>query len=239
MKSFLSIVVTTLLIAASSIVAVNAQINTNAQICTVSASKNNFLFKGIENPIEFYVPFKIKEIKVIGGKFVSKVSSDSVLNKKSKADDVWRLTQKNGYFSIIPDCEAKVVEVIFVGKKGSISKYFNSLPVPTNPIVKFGGSTAMDTQIRRGNAMTEVGVYAYQAEDFVYTGLNYNTADFKVQIIHEGKIEEFVCQGTLSNEARVSTSKLQVGDRIVIYDVNVTGECGLIHLEDRLDLLVQ
>ena len=232
MKSFLSIVITTIIIGFS------ARTHAQGEYAIMSASNNNFLYKGIENPVEFYAPFKIKEIKVIGGKFVSKVSSDSVLNKKSKADDVWRLTQESGYFSIIPDCEAKVVEVIFVGKKGSISKYFYSLRVP-NPIVKFGGQTARDTQISRVGARMSGGVYAYQAEDFVYTGLNYNTADFKVQIIHEGKTEEFVCQGTLSHEAMLATSKLLVGDRIVIYDVNVTGECGLIHLEDRLDLLVQ
>ena len=240
MKSFLSIVLTTLLIVASNICVVNGQIRTNAQICTVSASKNNFLFKGIENPIEFYVPFKIMEIKVIGGKFVSHELSDTVSNKKMKLDDFWRLTQESGSFYIIPDCDTNIVEVILVGKKGSMSKYFNSLPVPTKPIVKFGGSTAMDTQIRRGNAMTEGGVYAYQAEDFVYTGLNYNTADFKVQIIHEGKTEEFVCEGSmLIAKARASLAKVQVGDRIVIYDVNVTGACGLIHLEDRLDLIVK
>jgi|694.fasta_scaffold07468_18 hypothetical protein len=233
MKSFLLIVITTVIMGFSSI------IHAQGDFAIMSASKNNFLYKGIENPVEFYVPFKIKEIKVIGGKFVSKVVSDSVTNKKSKADDVWQLTQENGYFSIIPDCEAKVVEVIFVGKKSSMSKYFSSLPVP-NPIVKFGGRTAADTHISRGSAMVESGVYAYQAEDFVYMGLMYNIADFKIQITHEGKIEEFVCQGdNFSVEVRVSLSKIRTGDRIVIYDVNVTGACGLIHLEDRLDLLVQ
>ena len=238
MKSFLSIVVAILIIAATNIATVKGQIRTNAQILTVSASANNFLFRGIENPIEFYVPFKIKEIKVIGGKFVSRQLNDSVSNEKMKIDDFWRLTQEGGFFYIIPDCDTNIVEVILVGKKGSWSKYFTSRRAP-NPIVRFGRATARDAQISLVDARMSGGVYAFQAEDFVYSGLNYNTADFKVQIIHEGKTEEFVCQGTLSPEARVSTSKLQVGDRIVIYDVNVTGECGLIHLEDRLDLLVQ
>jgi len=232
MKSIFSIFVTAMLLILS-----NA-INLQGQSIVVSNPMNNFLFKGIENPIEFYAPFKIKEIKVIGGKFVSKVSSDTVSNIKSKADDVWRLTQESGYFSIIPDCEAKVVEVIFVGKKGSMSEYFRSLGAP-NPLVRFAGKLAVEKTISASAVRTAIAVTASQVEDFSYSGLMYNISDFKVQITHEGKTEEFVCQGTLSPEARVSTSKLQVGDRIVIYDVNVTGECGLIHLEDRLDLLVQ
>jgi hypothetical protein len=232
MKSFLSIVITTVIMGFSSI------IHAQGDFAIMSASKNNFLYKGIENPVEFYVPFKIKEIKVIGGKFVSKVVSDSVSNKKSKADDVWRLTQKNGYFSIIPDCESGAVEVIFVGKNHSISKYFGSLPVP-NPIAKFGGVTALSNTVSSG-VKSAAWVEAFQSDDFVYWGLMYNIADFKIQITHEGKIEEFVCEGSaLIPKARGSLAKVQVGDRIVIYDVNVTGACGLIHLEDRLDLLVQ
>ncbi|MFM2195053.1 MAG: hypothetical protein RL092_653 [Bacteroidota bacterium] len=232
MKTIFSIFVTAMLLILS-----NA-INLQGQSIVVSNPMNNFLFKGIENPIEFYAPFKIKEIKVIGGKFVSKVSSDTVSNIKSKADDVWRLTQESGYFSIIPDCEAKVVEVIFVGKKGSMSKYFTSLGAP-NPLVRFAGQWAVNNTISAPAVRSARTIDVYQAEDFVYTGLNYNIADFKVQIIHEGKTQEFVCQRNLSIEAMAATSKLQVGDRIVIYDVNVTGECGLIHLEDRLDFLVQ
>jgi hypothetical protein len=232
MKSFFSIFVTAMLFILS-----NA-INLQGQSIIVSNPMNNFLFKGIENPIEFYVPFKIKEIKVIGGKFVSKVVSDSISNKKSKAVDVWGLIQKNGYFSIIPDCESNEVEVIFVGSKSSTSKYFRSLRAP-NPLVRFAGQPAVNNTISAPAVRSARTINVHQAEDFVYTGLNYNTADFKVQITHEGKTEEFVCQGSLSIEAMVATSKLQVGDRIVIYDVNVTGECGLIHLEDRLDLLVQ
>jgi hypothetical protein len=238
MKSFFSIVVTTLLIAATNIVTVNGQIRTNAQILTVSASKNNFLFRGIENPIEFYVPFKIEEIKVIGGKFVSHQLNESVSNEKMKIDDFWRLTQEGGSFSIIPDCDTNIVEVILVGKKGSWSKYFTSRRAP-NPLVRFAGQLAVNNTISAPAVRSARTINVHQAEDFVYTGLNYNTADFKVQITHEGKTEEFVCQGSLSIEAMVATSKLQVGDRILIYDVNVTGECGLIHLEDRLDLLVQ
>jgi hypothetical protein len=232
MKSFFLIVITTVIMGFSSI------IHAQGDFAIMSASKNNFLYKGIENPVEFYVPFKIKEIKVIGGKFVSKVVSDSVTNKKSKADDVWQLTQENGYFSIIPDCEAKVVEVIFVGKKSSMSKYFSSLPVP-NPIVRFSGVTALSNTVSSG-VKSACHVEAYNSEDFVYAGLNYSIKEFKIQITHEGKTEEFVCQGdNFSVEVRVSLSKIRTGDRIVIYDVNVTGACGLSHLEDRLDLIVK
>ena len=229
MKSFLLIVITTVIMGFSSI------IHAQEYFTVMSNTKNNFVFKGLQNPIEFYCSFEINEIKVIGGRIDVK---DSILSDRAVSEKFWRNVQKEGNFLLVPDCDATSVEVILVGKKSSMSKYFTSLPVP-NPIVKFGGQTARNTQISRVGAMTSRGVYAYQAEDFVYTGLNYNTADFKVQIIHEGKTEQFVCQGTLSHEAMVATSKLQVGDRIVIYDVNVTGACGLIHLEDRLDLLVQ
>jgi hypothetical protein len=233
MKSFLLIVFTTVIMGFSSI------IHAQEYFTVMSNTKNNFVFKGLQNPIEFYCSFEVNEIKVIGGRIdMGYDVKDNILSDKSASEKFWRNVQKEGNFRLIPDCDVKIVEVILVGKKSSMSNYFTSLPVP-NPIVKFGGQTARDTQISRVGAMMSGGVYAYQAEDFVYTGLNYNTADFKVQITHEGKIEEFVCQGSLSIEAMVATSKLQVGDRIVIYDVNVTGECGLIHLEDRLDLLVQ
>jgi len=233
MKSFLLIVITTVIMGFSSI------IQAQEYYTVMSNTKNNFLYKGLQNPIEFYCSFEIDEIKVIGGRIdMGYDVKDNILSEKSASEKFWRNVQKEGNFLLIPDCDAKSVEVILVGKKSSMSKYFSSLPVP-NPIVQFGGVTAKNINISRVSAMMSTGVYAYQAEDFVYTGLNYNTADFKVQITHEGKTEEFVCQGNLSHEAMVATSKLQVGDRIVIYDVNVTGACGLIHLEDRLDLLVQ
>ena len=229
MKSFLLIVITTVIMGFSSI------IHAQEYFTVMSNTKNNFVFKGLQNPIEFYCSFEINEIKVIGGRIDVK---DSILSDKAVSEKFWRNVQKEGNFRLIPDCDAKIVEVILVGKKVSMSRYFTSLTVP-NPLVRFGRATARDAQISLVDARMSGGVYAFQAEDFVYSGLNYNTADFKVQIIHEGKTEEFVCQGTLSHEAMLATSKLQVGDRIVIYDVNVTVECGLIHLEDRLDLLVQ
>lgn len=233
MKSFLLIVFTTVIMGFSSI------IHAQEYYTVMSNTKNNFLYKGLQNPIEFYCSFEIKEIKVIGGRInFGNEFQDSISSNKGVSEKYWRNVQKEGRFLLIPDCDSKSVEVILVGKKSSMSKYFTSHPVP-NPIVQFGGVTAKNSVISRVSAMMSRGVYAYEPEDFVYTGLNYNTADFKVQITHEGKTEEFVCQGTLSHEAMVATSKLQVGDRIVIYDVNVTGACGLIHLEDRLDLLVQ
>ena len=234
MKPFLSIVIATIIIGFSTI--------THAQedFVIMSNPKNQFLLKGIENPIEFYCSFKIKEIRVIGGKIVFQENAgSSSMNDKVVTDEILLKIQKEGRFLLIPDCEANMVEVVLVGKKDSISKYFSSLRVP-NPLVRFAGQLAVSNTISAPVVRTANAVFAYQAEDFVYTGLNYNTADFKVKITHEGKAEEFVCQGAnLSVEVRVSLSKMQIGDRILIYDVNVTGECGLIHLEDRLDLLVQ
>ncbi len=229
MKSFLSIVFTTVIIGFSSI------IQAQEYFAVMSNTKNNFVFKGLQNPIEFYCAFEINEIKVIGGRIDIK---DAILSDKAVSEKFWRNVQKEGNFLLVPDCDATSVEVILVGKKSSMSKYFTSLPVP-NPLVRFAGQRALNNTISAPAVRSARTIDVYQAEDFVYTGLNYNTADFKVQIIHEGKTEEFVCQRNLSIEAMVATSKLQVGDRIVISDVNVTGECGLIHLEDRLDLLVQ
>jgi hypothetical protein len=233
MKSFLLIVITTVIMGFSSI------IHAQEYFTVMSNTKNNFVFKGLQNPIEFYCSFELNEIKVIGGRIdMGYDVKDNILSEKSASEKFWRNVQKEGNFLLIPDCDAKSVEVILVGKKSSMSKYFSSLRVP-NPLVRFAGQLAANNTISASAVRSARTIDVYQAEDFVYTGLNYNTADFKVQITHEGKTEEFVCQGNLSHEAMVATSKLQVGDRIVIYDVNVTGACGLIHLEDRLDLLVE
>jgi hypothetical protein len=237
MKSFLLIIVTALIIGCSAVCQAQPDF---VIVSSTTSLENNELFAGVRNDILFYCPFKLNEIKVSGGKIVfSPDDRDSVLNNKVVSRKFWRNIQKQGYFYLIPDCDANKVEVNFIGKKGSINKFFRPIPAP-KLITKFVDVRSYDDSINLGALQLgrELGVYFPDRYFILSTPIE--LIDFKVQTTHSGKTENFSCAGRkLNQEVLKVFSELRRGDRIVIYDVNVTGACGLIHLEDRLDLIVK
>ena len=238
MKPIFSIFVTALIVGCSALCQAQPDF---VIVSSTTSLENNELFAGVRNDILFYCPFKLNEIKVSGGKIVfSPDDRDSVLNNKVVSGKFWRNVQKQGYFYLIPDCDANKVEVNFIGKKGSIIKYFRPIPAP-KLIAKFVGVSSYDDSINLGALKLGLELGVYFPERYFISSTPIELIDFKVQTTHSGKTENFSCVGRkLNQEVLKVFSELRRGDRLVIYDLNVSGECGcLMHLEDRLDLLVK
>ena len=157
----------------------------------------------------------------------------------------WKYMQDSGYMLIVPDCDARVVDLVVEyfqpnGEWRSETWSFRPIHIDT-PEVIYQGKRKDDTSISKSQMLAGINSSISLTLDpaSLNEGVSFESIEFEVDITHDRKTQTFRCNGIqFSGAALKAMEKMDLGDRIVIRDVQTITPCGIKKLNDRLELTI-
>jgi hypothetical protein len=207
---------------------------------TMGNAKLKYLVRGIENDVEFCFLKQLKDIKVEGGRWEPIDSLQNYFSEGNAIGEMYELIQNSGMIIVIPDCEAKEVQITLVDISGveyTTRFYLKSLPLPH---ALFAGKKSGDTRISRGELSVNSRISVQLEPDYFMDGISYSVLGFNVDIARLGNKYTFHChQNSFSGACTELINEMQAGDSIVIYEIQIIHPCGIKTIGDRIELITQ
>jgi gliding motility-associated protein GldM len=183
---------------------------------TISATKMNVLYVGVDNPISVSVPgVRPEDVSV-------SATSGTITGGKGE----YKIRVSLGQKETTINASAKTSD----GKTQSMGgmKYrIRPLPKPITQLGNLPGPTATTAALKATTV-----VYASLGEGFAFEGISFTVTEFKfIYVPKRGDARIVQVRGAfISPEARAIINKLVPGDQVIISDVKATGPAGPVTL---------
>lgn len=216
-----------------------------SQKAHVYNANTNVVWKGIVNKIGLSVDGNLKDVLIYGGRLEYSEGLNKAMFDSAGDMNEWKYMQDSGYMLIVPDCDARVVDLVVEyfqpnGEWRSETWSFRPIHIDT-PEVIYQGKRKDDTLISKSQMLAGINSSISLTLDpsSLNEGVAFECIEFEVDITHDRKTQTFRCNGNqFSGAALKAMEKMDLGDRLVIRDVQTITPCGIKKLNDRLELTI-